>query len=53
MSESDNSEANLKTALSLEVNELTYRKLKLLADRLKITVPELAERVLVNLDEED
>ena len=45
--------AQLKAALCLEVDEATYAKLKKMAARMELSVPELVARVLNDLDPAD
>jgi len=39
--------------LCLDIDEANYKKLKLRADRLKVTVPELVKSILLDLAKED
>ena len=39
--------------LCLEIDEANYKKLKLRADRSKVTVPELVKSILLDLAKED
>ena len=46
-------DAKAMATLCLDIDEANYKKLKLRADRLKVTVPELVKSILLDLAKED
>jgi hypothetical protein len=49
----DSLDSKTMSTLCLEIDEAQYKMLKLRANRMRVTVPELVKSILLDLDKED